>query len=180
MLRTLGIIEYASIAKGIEAADRMVKSSQVELLILSHFCPGKFLTIICGDVEEVKIAVEKSTGNDLDKVVDSAIITNAHDELITALKKRRVITDYGAVGIFETSNITSALISLDSALKSSSIKLVKLVIGNGISGKSYFVVTGTVSCVEEAIAAAANSLKSKKIVYKTIIPSPDKEILNNL
>ena len=180
MLRTLGIIEYGSIAKGIEAADRMLKSSAVEILILNHFCPGKFLTIICGDVEEVKIAVEKSIGNDLDKVIDSAVITNAHEDLITALKKRRLITDYGAVGIFETSNITSSLIALDQALKSSDVKLVKLVMGNGISGKSYFVVTGAISSVEEAIAAAANSLKFKRIVYKTIIPSPDKEILNNL
>ena len=49
MLRTLGIIEYGSIAKGIEAADRMVKFSAVEILILNHFCPGKFLTIFTID-----------------------------------------------------------------------------------------------------------------------------------
>ena len=80
----------------------------------------------------------------------------------------------------ETVNVTSSLISLDIALKSASVKLVKLVIGNGIGGKSYFVVTGSVSSVEEAINIAESIIEPKKIIHKTIIPSPSKILLDNL
>jgi len=180
MLKSLGIIELSSIAKGIEVADKMVKRATVEVLTLRHICPGKFMVILCGDVEDVKETVETAVGSDRNKIVESAVISNAHEDLISYFKNIPKICEFEAVGVFETSTVTSALVSLDLALKSAFVKLVKLVIGNGIGGKSYFVVTGSVSSVEEAIKIASNSVNPKKLVYKTIIPYPDRDIVNNL
>lgn len=180
MSRALGIIEFSSIARGIEVSDKMIKAATVEVLMLKHICHGKFMVILCGDVEDIKEAVEITVSCDNNKIIESVVITSAHEELMYSLKKRPIIRNFDAIGIFETSTVTSALVSLDSALKSAPIKLVKLVIGNGIGGKSYFVVTGSVSSIEEAVKIATNSVNSKMLVHKTIIPSPNLDIINNL
>ncbi|MGD9567156.1 MAG: BMC domain-containing protein [Sedimentibacter sp.] len=180
MFRALGIIEFSSIAKGIETADKMVKKATTEVLLLRHLCPGKFMVILSGDVEDVKEAVDTAVNGDRNKIIESAVISNAHEALILSFKKRLEKCEFESIGIFETATVTSALVSLDSALKSASVILVKLVIGNGIGGKSYFVVNGSVSSVEEAIKNATNSIHIKKLVHKTIIPSPDQDIINNL
>lgn len=180
MLRALGIIEFSSIARGIEVADKMIKASLVEVLLLKHICPGKFMVILCGDVEAVNVSVETTVISDRYKIVESAVISNAHEDLISYFKNKPKISEFESVGIFETSTVTSTLVSLDAALKSAFVKLVRLVIGNGIGGKSYFIVTGSVSNVEEAIKISSKLVNPKKLIYKTIIPYPSQDIINNL
>jgi len=179
MSKTLGIIEFSSISKGIECADKMIKSAVVEVLILRHICPGKFLVIFAGDTENIKEAL-KDAEKDMNKIVETGIILNAHKDLIYSLSKRAKIDDIESIGIFETSTVTSALLSLDNALKKSDVKLVKLILGNGIGGKSYYVISGNISSVEEAVKASYNSINPKKLIYKTIIAHPDKDIINNI
>lgn len=180
MNRSLGLMEFNSIARGIEVADIMLKASNVEVVTLKHICPGKFMIILCGDVEEVKEAIETSKDIVNKNIVASFVITNAHEDLINGLKKKSPIDRFDAIGVMETANVTSSLMSLDLALKSATVKLVKLVIGNGIGGKSYFILTGSVSSVEEAIKVAESIIEPKKIIHKTIIPSPSEILLDNL
>lgn len=180
MLKALGIIEFSSIARGIEAGDKMVKAALVEVVTLRHICPGKFMIILSGELEAVRESVDAIIEGDKGKVVESALISNPHVELTLSLRKSPRRGDIGAIGVFETSTVVSSLVALDLALKSASVSRVKLVIGNGIGGKSYFVVTGAVSSVEEAIKIAASSISPRKLVYSTVIPSPGEDIVNNL
>lgn len=180
MFRALGVIEFSSIARGIETSDIMVKSSAVELLTLKHICPGKFLVIICGDVEDVKIAIEKTVSTGEGKIIETAVISNAHNDLLLAFRNKAEMLIGDSIGIFEVSTVTSALISLDLVLKSSNVNLYKLVMGNGIGGKSYYIVMGDVGSVEEAMKIACNSICVEKIIHKTVIPFPYQDIINNL
>lgn len=180
MVKSLGVVEFSSIAKGIETGDKMVKAATVDVLMLRHICPGKFMIILSGDIGDVNEAVNSIITNDKDKVIESTVISNAHEELISSLRKRAVFKITEAIGVFEAATVTSALIALDLALKKASVTLFKVVLGNGIGGKSYFVVTGAVSSVEEAIKTATKSINPKKLIYKTIIPSPSEDIINNL
>ena len=49
MSKAIGLVEYKTIPKGIEAADAMLKASEVQLLFSSPICPGKYVTIVGGD-----------------------------------------------------------------------------------------------------------------------------------
>lgn len=180
MLRALGIIEFSSIARGIEVADKMVKAASVEVVALRHICPGKFMIILGGDLEDVRESLEATLENDKNKVVESVLISNPHEDLVISLKKRPERSNIEAIGVFETSTVASSLVALDMALKSASVGVIKLVVGNGIGGKSYFVITGQVSSVEEAIKIAASSINQRRLVHSTIIPSPNEDIINNL
>ena len=58
MIRTLGLIELNSIARGYEVADAMLKSANVELVKAHSICPGKFIAMVSGDVGAVNASVE--------------------------------------------------------------------------------------------------------------------------
>ena len=58
MLRAIGLVEYNSIAQGIESTDTMVKAAQVELLEARTICPGKYMALISGEVSAVATAVD--------------------------------------------------------------------------------------------------------------------------
>ena len=45
----VGMVEFNSIAAGIDAADQMVKTAQVDPLFFKTICPGKFVAAVTGD-----------------------------------------------------------------------------------------------------------------------------------
>jgi len=54
----IGLIEYRSVAKGLAAADLMLKSSDVDLIFSAMLCPGKYVAMVAGDVSSVQEAEE--------------------------------------------------------------------------------------------------------------------------
>lgn len=179
MKKALGILEFSSVAKGIEISDVLLKSSFVDVELLRHICPGKFLTIISGDVEEIKEAIEKADKSEK-RLVESTIISGVHEQVLSGLKKRPLVTNFNAIGIMEFSTVTSSIIALDVALKTSDVNLVRLVLGNGIAGRAYFIINGSVSSVEEGVKSAKDFLNSQKIIHSVVIPSPSELLLQSL
>ena len=55
---SIGLIEMTSIAAGMQAADIMLKTADVELILSRTICSGKYMTLIGGDVAAVRMAVE--------------------------------------------------------------------------------------------------------------------------
>ena len=49
MIRAIGLVEFNSIAKGIEGADAMLKTGQVEVIVSRPVCPVIY-TLVWGDV----------------------------------------------------------------------------------------------------------------------------------
>ena len=58
--KAVGFVEVKSIPVGIQTADEMVKAGNVELLISSPMCPGKYIIIIGGQVGPVKAAMSRA------------------------------------------------------------------------------------------------------------------------
>ena len=74
MTKAVGIVEFVSVARGIFAADQMVKVADVDIVTAVSTCPGKYLAVVHGDVAAVKNSV--SVGERLagEYFVDSMII----------------------------------------------------------------------------------------------------------
>ena len=54
----VGFLELNSIAKGIEAADRILKTAETELLFAKAGCPGKYYILFSGEVAAVSSSLE--------------------------------------------------------------------------------------------------------------------------
>ncbi|MFR2897956.1 BMC domain-containing protein [Hungatella sp.] len=57
-MEAIGILESNSIAKGIEAADAILKAADTSLLFSKPRCPGKYTTLFYGDVAAVAASLE--------------------------------------------------------------------------------------------------------------------------
>lgn len=181
MIKTLGMLEFRSIAKGIEIADVVLKAAEVELIECKTICPGKYMILISGEVGAVKEALDKAKDQSEEFLISSFLLPSVHEDIINVLKnKTRLLSPSEAIGIVETTNVTSGIFILDKALKSAQVKLFKLMLGMAIGGKSYFIIYGDVSSVNEAVKEALNASEKKKVVYSIVIPSPSKELINSL
>ena len=50
MAIAIGMVEFSSIARGIYAADQMVKISEVEIVTAQTICPGKYIALVEGEI----------------------------------------------------------------------------------------------------------------------------------
>lgn len=132
-------------------------------------CPGKYYFIIYGDNEDVKSAFQEVTGE-----AKFEIISGVSNKVIEILEKRNKKELGSSIGIIEFFTISESVKALDMILKGNTVETLKLILGSGIAGKSYFVITGDTSSVTEAV----NSI-DKKIRYreKSLINNPDKNII---
>ena len=83
MIRAIGLVEFNSIAKGIEGADAMLKTGQVEVIVSRPVCPVNILPCM-GDVAAVESAVKAGINKGDVNVVDDFILPNVHPQVIPA------------------------------------------------------------------------------------------------
>lgn len=181
MMNAVGVIELNSIARGIEVADHMLKTSSVELLEAKSICPGKYLILITGDVSAVESSVE--VGLELAKsfFVDYVVIPNVSDEVVYALRGIPDVEEFKAVGVLEFFSVTGAVYSADAAVKTSDVDIASMRLGYALGGKSFVILTGDLSAVEAAIESGTRVGEENGFMFNTsVIPSPDKALITKL
>ena len=175
----IGLLELASIARGVEAADAILWEARVELLFASPVQPGKYLMLFTGSVQDVGSALRRGkeiAGPDL---VDELFIQQVHEQVEDALRRRggHIDGELDAIGVVETSTVASAIVAADLALKTATVDLFDLRIANGLDGKSFLAVIGPVSDVRSSVTAAAKSAEARqKLLRSVVIPRPHPEL----
>lgn len=180
MLSAIGLIELTSIAKGIEVADTILKTADVEIVFNRTICPGKFMVMAAGDIDAVKASIEAGLEMGGDTVVDELIIPNIHPDVFPAISGTRVIEHTDALGIIETFSVASIIEAADAAVKAANVQLMEIHLAMAIGGKGYLTLTGDVAAVSAAVDAGAEYIRIKGLlVNKVVIPHPRKEILQD-
>jgi microcompartment protein CcmL/EutN len=176
-MTSLGLVETRTIAAGIELADVMVKKAQVELLQAHTICSGRFMILVTGDRASVGEAVAAAKGSTA-KLHATHLLSQVSGPVLQALCRpgRQPFTPHDAMAIIECRNVVAGISAADAAVKAAGVNLAKLVCGQGINGKSYFILGGELASVE-AGAAAAIELLGTDLLDRTIIPSPDPAVL---
>ena len=98
----VGCLETTSIARGIEAADAMLKAAQVRLLAASPVCPGKYVILVGGGVAEVQAAVQAGEETASDTLCDAIVIPNVHPQVLDAFTAATAPEHIAAIGVIET------------------------------------------------------------------------------
>jgi len=175
---TLGVVECRGIAAGVEIADGMMKTADVELVRAGTICSGRYMIYVSGDRSAVSASVRhaEESGRSLK---GSFVISNISRQVVAAIKKEKLLHEPGALGVIECRCVSVGIAAADAAVKRSAIALAKLVTGQGINGKSYFVICGDVASVREAAEAAEHAL-GKDLIEATVIPRPDASVVKSL
>ena len=177
----IGMLEFTSIAAGIEASDKMVKAAEVIPLFMKTVCPGKFLTAISGDLAAVDTSVRIGCQARPESVADWFVIPNIHPEVVSALSGCCKLREQNALGVIETFSASSAVLAADAAAKTASIQLIDVRTALGLGGKGYVLLTGDVGAVQAAVNAGAELASEKALlVGVTVLPRPDPALFAQL
>ena len=181
MPETIGFLELNSIAKGIEAADIVLKTAEVRLIFAKAGCPGKYYLLFTGEVAAVKASVEAGLRVGDGHIVDSCVIPRVHPQVIEAINLAGPIPETGAVGVMEYYSVTASIFGADAAVKAADVRLLDVRLGTGIGGKSFVILTGEVAAVRESVECGMNTPNAQGMaVASVVIPSPHPELLPSL
>src|SRR5262249_61650281 len=101
-MRSIGFLETSSLAKGVEAADAMLKKAAVELLMTLGVPRGKYLVMIEGLLADVESSMQAGLEVAGSTVLDHFTIQNVHPQLPAAIKGRVAVQTGEAGGLIET------------------------------------------------------------------------------
>lgn len=181
MIHAIGLVEFTSIAQGIECADIMTKTADVTILAAKTICPGKYIVLVSGDVSGVQQSVDAGIDIGAETVVDSFVIPNVHPSILPAISRANTLNDIKALGIIETFSVASLIEAADVALKAGDVEPVLIHLAFGIGGKSYTLLTGEVASVKAAVEeGSAIAGKKGLLIRQVIIPRPSKQLIESL
>lgn len=181
MANAIGMVGFTSIARGIYAADQMVKISEVEIVTATTTCPGKYIAIVHGDVAAVEDSVQIGERVAGEFWVDSIIIPNVHPQVFPAITGATMPERIQALGIIESFSMSTMVIAADAILKSAELEPLELRLGNGLGGKAFFTFTGDVAAVETGAEAGKNIAEKKGLLVNAeVIPSPSDRLIPSL
>ena len=181
MRETIGFLELNSIAKGMEAADIVLKTAEVNLIFSRPGCPGKYYRLFTGEVAAVKSSLDAGIKVGGDHVVDSCVIPMVHPQVVAAINMTAMPEEFMAIGVMEFYSVTASIYGADAAVKAADVDLIDVRLGTGIGGKSYVILTGEVAAVRESISCGIHTPNAEGMVISSVvIPSPHPELLDHL
>lgn len=180
-MKSIGMLELNSIARGILATDYIGKTAKVDIIRSHPVCPGKYIIIFSGEVGAVEESKEMGVNIGGGSVVNSFVIANVHANVIDAING--TIGDFPkeAIGVIEYFSISSAIQGADDAVKAGEVSLVNIRLGFAIGGKSYVTMTGKISAVEEAVKAGVRRAEEDGLIVDfSVLPSPIDDLYNSI
>jgi len=154
----LALLEFSSLAAGIEAGDAMVKRAPVEQLLTGTIQPGYYLALVIGEVADVNEAVAAGLLASGAYLRDQLLLPNVHPGVVAALRGARATGTAEALGVIETTTVAAAIRAADAGLKGAEVALNQLRLGDGLGGKGLALFVGLVSDVEAAVAIGSEAV----------------------
>ncbi len=181
-LQSVGMIEFNSIAGGIEGADYMVKAALVEPFMMKTICPGKFVVAVHGTVASVEASVDAGMEYGKDAIIDHFVIANISAEVIRAIAG--AMGDFrgrAALGVIETFSAASCIVAADAANKAAEVDVLDVRLAMGLGGKAFCLLSGDVGAVEQAVGAGGGiAAREGLLVRQVVIPGVSPEVLRHI
>ena len=169
MPEAVGVVEWRSIALGIQATDAMLDVADVDILVSSTVCSGKYITVVAGDVASVEVAVETGVEEGKASLVDSVVIPNVHPDVRPAITATTDIERIRSLGVLESFSVSAAIQAADAAVKAADIQLIEVRCARGLGGKAFVTLTGDVDAVKMAAETGERALKEQGVLAGTAV-----------
>lgn len=176
-MNSIGLVEVKNISKGILVTDEMLKSAGISLLSAGSVCPGKYVTIVGGELSAISASVDRAKVIAEDALIDTFVIGNLGKNVFEAIGGTVEVTNKRALGIIETFTAAAAIEAADAAVKSGYIELIEVRVARGMGGKCFVTLTGDVSDVRAAVDAGAMIAAEQGTLINTeVIANPHEEL----
>jgi microcompartment protein CcmL/EutN len=176
MSTALGLVEFKTVPVGLQATDEMLKASEVVLVLASPICPGKFVTIVSGQVANVTTSVSKAMDCAEGFLVEAHVLSNVDDSVLPALSGTVETPKPESLGVIETFAAISAIRAGDTVAKAANVRLIDIRLARGLGGKGEVIFTGELGQVESAKRAVDERLGCDGGLVSSVViarPHPD-------
>jgi microcompartment protein CcmL/EutN len=174
--KSIGLIELSSVAAGFRVADIALKAGDVRLLLSRSICSGKYMVLLGGDPASVQSAVEAACTSADGFLIDRAVLTNLHPDVLAAIGRAQIPPPTGALGVLESFNVAAMIRAADTVAKAASVTLLELRLAMALGGKAFCTITGDVASVNAAVTAGARTLAESGVLVDAAVltrPHPD-------
>jgi len=180
----LGIIELASIYKGFEVQDAVLKVANVEKMLARTICSGKYLILVRGEVADVEVCIETAKEVGGFAVVNAVTIPRVDPRVFSAIAGTTQLTTGEPVEgllVIETFSVASAIKATDYALKEADLDVLRIHIAMAVGGKGFIVMVGDMESLKSAVQPAVEYIKDDGMLAGySLISHPHEDVLKEL
>jgi microcompartment protein CcmL/EutN len=165
----LALVEFSSIAAGMEAADAMAKRTSLDVMMAGTVHNGKYLVLIGGEVANVEesLASGRETGGS--SILDFVFLPQVHPEVVETIGGARTPDPADALGVIETTTVAAAILAADAGVKGAKVRLVEVRLADGLGGKGIVLFSGLVSNVEAAVELGKGALERPELLVREVV-----------
>ena len=173
----LAVVEFKSIARGIFTTDAMLKAANVNLVLATTLCPGKYLTIVEGETSAVESSLKIADEIGGMHVFSSEVINAISIKVIDAINGKLLSTPGGAIAIIESMQMANLINSADEVVDAVQIEFVDFRLSRGCGVNGFYIFSGELSSVREGAKAASQYLMEMgALLASRVISGPDIEV----
>ena len=165
----LALLEFDSIARGIEAGDAMVKRAPIETIKAGTVQPGKYLVLIAGDVASVEESLEAGRETGAEALLDEVYLPQVHPDVVRAITGGRELPSVQALGIVETTTVAAIIHAADAGRKGAEVRLMEIRLADGLGGKGFCLFAGEVADVEAAVSIGVSVLEHEDLLVSSVV-----------
>lgn len=177
----LALVEFSSIAVGIQAGDAMAKRAPISTLRAGTVQPGKYLVLIAGEVADVEESLAAGLEVGGDALVDKVSLPQVHPAVVEAIAGGRDPVPVEALGVIETHSVASTILAADAGVKGAKVSLMEIRLADGLGGKAFCLFAGEVAEVEAAVQIGTSTLEDPGLLVRSVvIPSLHDEMETNI
>ena len=170
----LALLEFETIAAGIQASDLMVKRAPIALLRCGTIHPGRFLTLVGGSVASTEEAfmVGRRLGETDHTLRGSVFLGDVHPTLYDAVLGVRQAVAGDALAVIETHSSPALLAAVDAAVKSTPVVLSEIRLADDLGGHAVALMGGDLTDAETALRICVDKAGSQ-LRARTLLPRLD-------
>lgn len=181
MQPALALIEFDSIAAGIEAGDAMAKKAPIARIVAGTVHRGKYLVLVTGAVADVEESLAAGLATGASAALDHVYLPGVHPHVAEAIATQRRPRPIAALGIIETRTVAAAIAAADAGVKGATVNLLEVRLADGLGGRGLVLFDGPVADVEAAVRIGTDVIAgAKTLIHATVIPQFHPEMAENL
>jgi len=181
MQPALALIEFDSIAAGIDAGDAMAKKAPIARIIAGTVHNGKYLVLAAGEVADVEESLAAGLAVGASAVLDHVFLPGVHPHVVDAIAAQRRPQPVDALGIVETRTVAAAIAAADAGIKGAQVNLMEVRLADGLGGRGLVFFDGLVADVEAAVRIATDIIAATSaLIHAVVIPQLHPEMAANL
>jgi microcompartment protein CcmL/EutN len=145
------LLEFSSIARGIEAGDAMIKRAPLQVIRAGTVHPGKYLVLVGGLTADVEEAMQEGRDVAGECLVDVVFLPDVHPDVVASIGGGRRQDASEALGVIETPTVAATIDAADAGVKGARVTICDLRLADDLGGKGYVLFGGEVAEVEAAV-----------------------------